>query len=480
MTRVLLIAAVTAAVIVAAVVAGGGGGGDRAGSAAKGGPVVLRLANANGDSRELQPFVDAVARRSGGALRIEVHNTWRGGDAHAEAGLVDDVAAGHAELGWTGARAFHDLGVRDFDALVAPFLIDSYGLEEKVVRDPLAGRMLDGLDTLGVEGLGVLPGPMRKPLGAEPLRARATGPVPRSRTRARRSRARRCARSARTVRDPVGGGDRRQRRRRVPLAAIRQPVRRLVGALAANVNLWPRPLVSSGTRTRWPGSTRVSARRSTPPRRTRSGRCCVRARRRPRRRGHPLPPRRGVRAREPRRSRRSAQRGGARVRVAVRRCVHEGRDRAHPVLCGRPAPPRAGVFRRGRRADRERPPEPGRRRLALGHHAARPGARAGLRGRKNNPGNTGHFRMELRDGSFAVTGSSDGVDVRGVSRCTATGSRSSGTARARSPTAGSGTATCSSCTSSERARRSSASIRGATPPTTRASARARRSMATTA
>ena len=130
---------------------------------------MLRLANANGDARELQPFVDAVARRSGGTLRIDVRDRWRGGDPRAEAGIVGDVAAGKAELGWTGARAFHDLGVDDFDALVAPLLIDSYDLEEQVVRDPLAGEMLAGLDAVGVTGVGILPGPLRKPLGVRPL-----------------------------------------------------------------------------------------------------------------------------------------------------------------------------------------------------------------------------------------------------------------------------------------------------------------------
>jgi hypothetical protein len=48
--------------------------------------------------------------------------------------VVHDVAAGEAELGWSGARGFHDLGV--------------------------------------------LPGPLRKPLGVRPLLRRTTGPAP--------------------------------------------------------------------------------------------------------------------------------------------------------------------------------------------------------------------------------------------------------------------------------------------------------------
>ena len=32
---------------------------------------------------------------------------------------------------------------------------------------------------------------------------------------------------------------------------------------------------------------------------------------------------------------------------------------------------------------------------------------------ENNPSNVGHFRMELHDGRFRITGSSDGVDQEG-------------------------------------------------------------------
>ena len=55
----------------------------------------------------------------------------------------------------------------------------------------------------------------------------------------------------------------------------------------------------------------------------------------------------------------------------------------------------------------------GRRRLPLGHHARAAQPHAGLRPGENDPSNVGHFRMELHDGRFRITGSSDGVDQEG-------------------------------------------------------------------
>ena len=56
-----------------------------------------------------------------------------------------------------------------FDALHAPLLVDNLALEERVLQSPLADRMLAGLKPLGIVALGILPGPMRKPLGRSPL-----------------------------------------------------------------------------------------------------------------------------------------------------------------------------------------------------------------------------------------------------------------------------------------------------------------------
>ena len=49
-------------------------------------------------------------------------------------------------------------------------LIDSYELEEKVLGDGLVDPMLESLGELELQGIGVLPGPLRRPLGKHPLR----------------------------------------------------------------------------------------------------------------------------------------------------------------------------------------------------------------------------------------------------------------------------------------------------------------------
>src|SRR3954452_12937887 len=138
---------------------------DKAGGAQHRKPVVLTMANGNGLPLELEAFAAAVARLSNNTVRIEFKNNWRQGSASYETEVIGDVKGGKADLGWAGARAVDSVGVTTFDALHAPLLIDSYALEQRVLQSPLVGDMLDGLKPLGVIGIGVLPGPLKKPLG---------------------------------------------------------------------------------------------------------------------------------------------------------------------------------------------------------------------------------------------------------------------------------------------------------------------------
>ena len=78
--------AALSAALAALVLAGCGGGADKAGGESTAKPTVLTLANGNGDTAELQPFADAVRRRSGGSLRIDFKNDWRNGDLDYETG----------------------------------------------------------------------------------------------------------------------------------------------------------------------------------------------------------------------------------------------------------------------------------------------------------------------------------------------------------------------------------------------------------
>lgn len=138
--------------------------GDRAGGTRPEEPATLTLFNTRHDG-EIEPFVAEVARLSGGTVLLNVTNQWGQGDLDAETQAVKAVAAGQADLGFVPVRAFHDLGVRSLDPLGAPLVIDSLALQDRVLGSDVAATMLDGLGTLKLEGLGILPGPMRKPVG---------------------------------------------------------------------------------------------------------------------------------------------------------------------------------------------------------------------------------------------------------------------------------------------------------------------------
>lgn len=168
------LAALVLAAIAAFATAGCGGGGageDKAGGSGE--PVVLRLANTNGQI-DFTPAVEYFAKRvkelSGGDLRVEAVDDWGDGASDAEQQVVRDVSAGEVDLGWVGTRVFDTLGVKSFEALTAPMLVDSYALEHVVIESGITEQMMQGLDKRGVVGLGVLPDGLRKPIGvAGPL-----------------------------------------------------------------------------------------------------------------------------------------------------------------------------------------------------------------------------------------------------------------------------------------------------------------------
>src|SRR6266536_642979 len=158
--------ALLALILVSAVASGCAGAppGDKAGGPG-GGPVVLRMASTLGLDA-IPPVADFIRRvnaLSGGALQIKVINQWGDWAPDAEAQVVRAAAAGTVDLGWAGSRVFDTIGVRDFRALSAPMLIDSYPLENAVLRSAMPGRMLAGLAGVHVTGLGV-PISARRPL----------------------------------------------------------------------------------------------------------------------------------------------------------------------------------------------------------------------------------------------------------------------------------------------------------------------------
>src|SRR5688500_8958655 len=167
MTRTPLIPLLAAALLAGC----GADDSDRAGGEQPVKAKVLTMANVNGELGELEAFDEAVRRVSGGRLAIKWLNEYGSGrDGIAEVNLIRDVNAGKADLGWAGTRVFDELGVPAFNPLHAPMLIDSYELEEKVLGDRLVEPMLESLGELDLQGIGVLPGPLRRPLGKRPLR----------------------------------------------------------------------------------------------------------------------------------------------------------------------------------------------------------------------------------------------------------------------------------------------------------------------
>jgi TRAP-type transport system periplasmic protein len=166
--RLVTIALAMIGAVLAGGCSGGGAAGDKAGGSGE--PVVLRLANTSGDLNAapvIGDFVSQVKERSGGNLRIQVVNRWGEYAADAEQQVVRAVAAGKADLGWAGARVFDTMGVTSFQALQAPMLIDSYPLERAVVASDLPGQMLQGLNKVGVRGLGLLADGLHKPIGVD-------------------------------------------------------------------------------------------------------------------------------------------------------------------------------------------------------------------------------------------------------------------------------------------------------------------------
>jgi TRAP-type C4-dicarboxylate transport system substrate-binding protein len=165
----LKIRALTVGAVAAAALAGGcslGGDSDRAGGERRADAVVLTLANHEDSSLDLDEFALAVRRVSQGSLRIEFKNRWREGEVDYERRTIKDVRDGKTDLAKVSARAFDVVGVRSLQPLVAPFAVDSYVLQRQVLLGGMTARMLGGVERLDLVGIALLPGELRKPLGA--------------------------------------------------------------------------------------------------------------------------------------------------------------------------------------------------------------------------------------------------------------------------------------------------------------------------
>lgn len=111
-------------------------------------------------------FKSEVEAATNGAVSVELIPSYTGGDSK----LLDDVAAGTVEMAAVSTATWDTKGVNVFQALQAPFLITNYGFDQSIIGGPVGTAMLEsenGPKKLGLVGLGILEGGLRKPLGAK-------------------------------------------------------------------------------------------------------------------------------------------------------------------------------------------------------------------------------------------------------------------------------------------------------------------------
>ncbi len=111
----------------------------------------------------LQAFADQVKTDSGGKLAINLLPTYGGGN---DLTLLDDVSGGTVDGGSISSAVWDGKGVTSFEALQMPFLITNYAVEAAVLNSPIAADMLTGTDKVGIHGLAIHEGGLRKPLSA--------------------------------------------------------------------------------------------------------------------------------------------------------------------------------------------------------------------------------------------------------------------------------------------------------------------------
>jgi TRAP-type C4-dicarboxylate transport system substrate-binding protein len=127
--------------------------------------LVLTIVTGESNPEEASWFAKAVAEESAGAIEVKIDNTSVSTSPTYEQDVIKYVAAGKAQLGFSAARVFDSLGITSFVGLHAPFLVDSYELEEQILASDWAKELLGGTRSAGVFGIGYIQGPMRRPLG---------------------------------------------------------------------------------------------------------------------------------------------------------------------------------------------------------------------------------------------------------------------------------------------------------------------------
>jgi len=103
-------------------------------------------------------FARRAELRSHGSLRVRV--------TYASAPTsVDQLRSGTAQLAILPSEAFQKLDVKTLDALRTPFLIVTDDLAARATGSQFTGRLLSGLQALSLDGLGLVPESLYRPVG---------------------------------------------------------------------------------------------------------------------------------------------------------------------------------------------------------------------------------------------------------------------------------------------------------------------------
>jgi TRAP-type C4-dicarboxylate transport system substrate-binding protein len=154
-----------AAVALAAFAGCSGSGSDKAGGRASRAPVILTLADEPGAHGDVAEWAHTVEKLSHGSIRIDVTSRGTKKEIYYDQHRIAAVRQGQFDIAKIGARTWDTVGVTDFQALMAPFLIDSLPLEQRVLETRIPGTMLKHVAPLGLVGIALLPGELQQPLG---------------------------------------------------------------------------------------------------------------------------------------------------------------------------------------------------------------------------------------------------------------------------------------------------------------------------
>jgi TRAP-type C4-dicarboxylate transport system substrate-binding protein len=240
----LLAGASLAALLLVTGCSGRAGSVDKAGGPVTAAPINLKMANTRGE--EALPFMDELAKLSGGGLRLTAEPRFEGASKSVEVDALQAVQSGQADIAIVPIRAYPFVGVTSFDALMAPMLIDNMELQQQVINDSVASEMVDGVKSAGFAGIGILPGPIRVPDG---ITRRLLGPATYSGARIAYSASPIAKQSLEALgavpveaafqRQDVSGFDGLEQQ---AASVASNEYDGVVRSITANVGLWPRPL----------------------------------------------------------------------------------------------------------------------------------------------------------------------------------------------------------------------------------------------